>query len=287
MNSINAYILAADPTWLEHSVRSYYAHVRKIVVSYDRAGRGWTGAPIPVDECIQRLRAIDGEKKMEFVGGHFSGRVSDPMENDTLQRNTALRLAGEEARWVLQIDTDEWLPNVDPFLKAIQRADVLEIPALEWPMRVLYRRLSDDRFLEVCADGGDEHFEYIAPLAVRSGSRLSHSRRTGGRFLRAVVQGDQESIQLRRPLEMGESREVLLKGTDAIVHNSWARSPVELRRKISSWSHSGWRAWVYYVTRWLPSVWIWRSMKNVHPFFGDVWPALRIYPYSTPSGVFR
>jgi hypothetical protein len=283
MKRVNAYVLAADPTWLEHSVRTYYPHVHRIVVSYDRAGRGWTGAPIPVEECINRLRAIDGEDKMQFVPGHFSAPVKDPMENDTLQRNTALDLAGQGADWVLQLDTDEWLPSWGPFYAALRRAEALGLSALEWPMRVLYRRLADGEFLEVCAAGGLDHFEYIAPVAVRSGSHLVHSRRTEGSFLRPVVRGDQQSIQLKRPIETREVREKLLDSSQAIVHNSWARSPAELRRKLASWSHSGLRAWFYYGGRWLPSVWVWRWMRNIHPFFGEVWPALRRYPHQLPS----
>ena len=282
MNSVNAYILAADPTWLEQSVSAYYPKVRQIVVSYDRDGRGWTGAPIPVEECLSRLRAIDSEGKMRFVAGRFSAPVKDPMENDTLQRNTALSLASEGADWVLQLDTDEWLPLWEPFAEAMSRADALGLCALEWPMRVLYRRLADGQFLEVCAVGGYDHFEYIAPVAVRSGTHLVHSRRTDGTFLRSVVRGDQHSIQLHRPLGKGEVREALLDSSEAILHNSWARSPADLRRKLASWGHSGLRAWFYYVGRWLPSVWLWPRMRNIHPFFGEVWPALRIYPHSMP-----
>ncbi len=282
MNRINAYVLAADPTWLEASVRAYYPRVNRIIVSYDRSGRGWTGAPIPVDECVARLRAIDSEKKMEFIAGNFSAPASDPMENDTLQRNTALREAEKNADWVLQLDTDEWLPDVDVFFNAIHRAQTLNLPAVEWPMRVLYRNLSSGRALEVCAAGGREHFEYIAPVAVRSGSTLIHSRRTTGPFLRAVVKGDEESIQLKRPVADGEVREPLLLGAAAIIHNSWARSPAELRRKLASWSHSGPRAWIYYAARWLPSVWFWRWMRDLHPFFGGVWPALRVCQQQLP-----
>lgn len=275
---INAYVLAADPTWLERSVGSYYSHVDKIIVSYDRSGRGWTGAFIPVDECIGRLKAIDGDRKMHFVGGDFSAPVRDPMENDTLQRNRALGLAGEGADWVLQIDTDEWLPCCDVLIAAISRAEELGLPAIEWPMRVLYRRLGNGSFLEVCGQDQSDHFEYIAPIAVHAGTRLVHSRRTGGSFLRAVVRGDTRSIQLLRPFAPAEFREQLLEPIQAIVHNSWARSPRELRRKIRSWSHSGPRAWGYYGARWLPAVWFWPWMRNLHPFFGEVWPALRIYP---------
>ena len=108
MKRIKAYVLAADPTWLERSVGAYYPFVDEIVVSYDRSSRGWTGAPVPVEECLTRLRVLDGDGKMRFCPGDFSSPVQDPMENDTLQRGVALQLASQEADWVLQLDTDEW-----------------------------------------------------------------------------------------------------------------------------------------------------------------------------------
>jgi hypothetical protein len=283
LNRLHAYVLAADPTWLEASVLAYYPHVQKIVVSYDRGGRGWTGAPIPVQECLDRLRSIDGDRKMEFVPGCFSELVGDPMQNDTFQRNTALSQASIGADWVLQLDTDEWLPHPVPFLHAISRADELALDGIEWPMRVLYRTLGGGRVLEICSGDGLDHFEYIAPVAVRAGTRLVHSRRIAGGFLRAVARGDMQSTQLHRPPLTEERREVLLEPTSAVIHNSWARSPAQLRNKLSSWSHAGMRAWVYYAARWLPSVWLWRWMKNLHPYFGGIWPALRVCQQVIPE----
>ena len=55
----NAYILAADPAWIEASVRSYYDRVERIVVSYDEDGLGWTGVPLDIEQCLRRLRAMD------------------------------------------------------------------------------------------------------------------------------------------------------------------------------------------------------------------------------------
>ena len=49
---LTAYVLAADPAWVGISVLSYYDLVEEMVISYDENGKGWTGAPIPVDECI-------------------------------------------------------------------------------------------------------------------------------------------------------------------------------------------------------------------------------------------
>jgi hypothetical protein len=283
MRRIKAYVLAADPTWIEASVGAYYNFVDEIVVSYDRSSRGWTGAPIPVEECLTRLKVMDGDKKMRFVPGDFSAPVKDPMENDTLQRNVAIRLASQKADWVLQLDTDEFIPRPEALFDAVSRADSLGVPGIEWPMRVLYRRIKSGLALEVCAPDGCDHFEYIAPVLVRAGSVLEHSRRTGAGFLRAVVRGDSRSLQLGRPLETGEVRVACLDATDAILHNSWARHPGDLVRKLASWSHSGWGAWIHFVLRWLPSPALWRHQRNIHPFFGPVWPALRVCQVPLPA----
>jgi hypothetical protein len=283
MKRIKAYVLAADPTWLEQSVGAYYGLVDEIVVSYDRSSRGWTGAPIPVEECLTRLSVLDHRRKMRFVPGDFSSSVKDPMENDTSQRQVALRLASEDADWVLQLDTDEWLPAPAALFESIERADELQVEGVEWPMRVLYRRLPMGGALEVCATDGGDHFEYIAPVAVRAGSLLRHSRRIKGRILRAVVNGDSRSLQLTRPLEAGEVREERLGPNDAIFHNSWARSPVDLMRKLASWSHSGPSAWRHFFLRWLPSPLMWKRQRNLHPLFGPVWPSLRVCPFALPD----
>ncbi len=282
MRKIKAYVLAADPTWLELSVGAYYSRVEEIVVSFDRSGLGWTGSPVPVEECLTRLSVLDVDKKMRFVPGDFSSKVRDPMENDTRQRGIALQLASEGADWVLQLDTDEFLPVPDALFNAVQKADISGLEGVEWPMRVLYRGLEGGAALEVCAPDGGDHFEYIAPVAVRAGSRLRHSRRTSGSFLRAVVRGDSRSLQLKRPLEPGESREERLAPEEAILHNSWARTPLELARKLASWSHSSARAWRHYLLHWLPASFLWRVQRNVHPFFGPVWPALRVCPFYLP-----
>jgi hypothetical protein len=283
MRRINAYVLAADPTWIEWSVGAYYPHVREIVVSYDRSGRGWTGASVPTEECLTRLKALDHDHKMRFVPGDFSAPVADPMQNDTLQRNVALELASEGADWVMQLDTDEFLPRPEALLEAITRADAVGLDAVEMPMRVLYRAVNRQCALEVCSTDGMDHFEYIAPAAVRAGSRLLHSRQTRGGFLRAVVEGDSKSLQLTRPAGPGEVREEFLYSEEAVIHNSWARSPLELVGKLASWSHSSTRAWCHYLLRWMPAPLLWRYQRNLHPFFGSLWPALRICPLPLPS----
>lgn len=266
---LKAYILAGDPTWIEYSVKSYYPWIDELVVSFDPTGRGWAGGDLLLEECFSKLRALDVDQKIRWSAGYYSNLAANPMDNDTDQRREASSLASEEADWVLQIDTDEWLPDPARLVQVLKHAEALGMDGVEWPMRVLYRKLRSGRFLEVCSLSGREHFEYIAPIAIRSGSRLVHSRRVSGRVLRVEV-------DISAGGGAPESAPVRITPEQAIVHNSWGRSCSQMRRKLGSWSHAGARLWAYYWMRWLPAPCVWRWMRNLHPLHGPAWPALRL-----------
>ncbi len=281
---LTAYILAADPAWIEDSVNSYYDIVDEIIVSYDQSKRGWTGEYIPVDECLNRLRLIDRDHKLRLCPGDYARLDHTPMENDTNQRQAALSAAGADADWILQVDTDEVIPTTDALVKVIQAAAEQGISAVEWPMRVLFQRLRDGRFLEVCSLDGHDRFEYPGAVAVRPDAKLVDARRVGGVFLRPLVAGDDYSMQICRPTEQNESRQQLLTGADAILHFSWVRSASALRGKIASWGHSqGWRSWLFYYRYWLPAPRLWRTMHDFHPFARGLWPALKV-SQQVPAG---
>lgn len=274
---LHAYVLAADPAWIERSISAYYDLVDEIVVSYDRSGRGWTGAPVPVEETLERLDALDRDGKLRRVGGDYARAAATPIDCDTAQRQEALAEAGRGADWVLQIDTDEVLPRAGRLVEVLRHADDRGIDAVEWPMRVLFRSLRGGRFLEVCERDGRDRFEYPGPIAVRPGARLVDARRAEGPFLRPMVRGDDRSLQLiQRPAE-GETRAEMLAPEDAILHYSWAGSSERIRSKVSSWGHSsGRRSQAFYRLRWRPAPYVWRVMRDFHPFADGLWPALKI-----------
>lgn len=274
---LHAYILAADPAWVERSVLAYYGLVEQIVVSYDRSGRGWTGSPVPVQETLERLAAIDTDGKMRRVGGDFADLAGTAIESDTAQRQAALAEAEPGADWVLQIDTDEVLPRPERLLDLLAHARERRLEAVEWPMRVLFRSLRGGRFLEVCESDGRDSFEYPGPIAVRPGVRLVDARRADAAFLRPVVRGDDRSLQVTRPLEEREARAELLAPEEAILHYSWAGSAERVRSKVSSWGHNqGLRSSIFYQLRWRPAPYLWRGMRDFHPFARGLWPALKV-----------
>jgi hypothetical protein len=102
------------------------------------------------------------------------------------------------------------------------------------------------------------------------------------------VLGDDRSLQLRRPAGVDEVR--VAADIEPILHNSWARSPAVVRRKVASWSHSnGIRSWIYYFGTWLPAPLTWRWLHNVHPFADGLWPSLRpisVADYANPDARF-
>jgi hypothetical protein len=269
-----AYVLAADPTWIEKSVKAYYDQVEEILVTYDEAGIGWSGTRIESEDSIARLRAIDVAGKMRFVGGDFHNQPTAPA-GEVHQRQVALDSLAATADWVLQIDTDEVLPDADALITALHRADDRGLRAVEWPMRVLFRRLNSCVFLVVTGKDGRGHFEYPGPIAVRSGTTLRDARQADVPFLRPVVAGDDSSLQLTREPATGEDRGFTIEESQAILHNSWARSPAVVRRKVRGWSHNdGWRTWRHYLLTWLPSRYLWRWQHDLHPFSEGLWPRL-------------
>ena len=305
-----AYILAADPTWVRSSVLAYYAHVSRIVVSYDRNGLGWSGSPVPARRCIAALRAIDSDRKLRFVPGDFAGTHEDLMAAETAQRQAALDVAGLGADWVLQLDTDEVLPDAAALCRALAGVD-RRYEAVAWPMRVLYRRLRGGRYLEVAAEDGGLHVEYPGPVAVRAGATLHHARHPTGPVLKvpleppvravvvdvaaaeraavdvvAVERGAAPAAVLTSPASTGGGERVAAHAPSCptatpeqvIWHNSWARSPRSVRRKVLSWGHGGPEMLEYYQHVWLPSAKTWPHLRDLHPLDGPRWHHLRAAP---------
>lgn len=273
---IGAYVLAADPTWLRSSLERYYDQLDVLLVSASHSNRGWSGKPVAADACIALAESLDARGIVRVRrDGWFDADA--PMRAETAQRQAAIDEVGSEVDWVIQIDSDEVLPNFGSLRAVLKEAAELGVDAVDWPMRVLYRRLPDGRYLEVRSEKGGPRYEYPGPIAVRPGVTLVDARRTDSGFVRAVVRGDAESVQLQRPPEPTERRLEVLDEGDAILHNSWARTPRAVRAKIASWGHNqGLRSQLYYYGVWLPTPLRWRRMKNFHPFAPYLWPRLGI-----------
>lgn len=228
---LNAYVLAADPWWLEESVRSYYHLVDRIVVSYDQDATSWTGTPLPVEECLRRLRAIDVEGKCDYRPGHFARPDHEPLENDTHQRTVALGQASEGCDWVIQLDTDEVLQDPDTFRSCLAEAAGRGATGLEYPSRYLYARTPHGKFLEMSSRWWGTMGNYPGPVAVVAGTTPRHARQAEVDLFR--VDFSPHNTDPRHPFDAVVHRAV---SPDAgILHYYWVRSEENMVRK-TRWS---------------------------------------------------
>ena len=228
---INAYVLAADPWWLEESITAYYPAVDRIVVSYDQDATSWTGTPLPVEECLRRIRAIDTEGKCDFRPGHYSRLDVHPLENDTFQRGEALAAASPGSDWVLQLDTDEVIPDLGEFVSCVEEAHLRGAGGLEYPSRYLYARSGRGTFLEMSSPFWRTIGNYPGPVAVVAGTRPRHARQSDVGLFR--VDFSPHNTDPRHPRDAVVNRVIDRKA--GILHYYWVRSEENMRRK-AGWS---------------------------------------------------
>ena len=244
---INAYVMAADPAWIESSVLSYYNEIEKLFVSYDENSIGYTGRPIDVAQCLKRLKAVDSQGKMVFVPGHFARSDHAPMENETHQRQCILKEAAAGADWVLQLDTDEAMADPEEFLSCLREADEKGFGALNYPSRWLYKRLSYRHYLENCSRFWQIVASYPGSLAIKSSTQVNLARQTKEPTFH--VDFKPKSTDPARSEDTVVHR--VIRADQAIMHYSMVRSEKALRQKTETWSHATDRNWNPEIEKWL------------------------------------
>ena len=281
---LGAYILPGDTVWLRSSLMQYYDRIDDLVVLVPRSHCGWRGTPIPVDECLAIVKAVDVRGIARLVEGEWCD-PEDPLRADTAQRLDGVRALRDTVDWILQIDNDEVLMDPAALMAFVEEADRAGEVQVDWPLRTLFRQVAPATYLEVCSLTGETVVEY-APVAVRAGHDVVEVRRALGPVLRVVVEGDDRSLLIRRPAVPGERRVTGLQESQTILHNSWGRTPAEVWRKTRSWGHySGLKGIAYYVRVWWPARWTWRWMRDFHPFSQGLWPRLR--PFRVPPDLLQ
>ncbi|WP_069387942.1 hypothetical protein [Cellulosimicrobium cellulans] len=228
---LSAYVLVADPSFLGASLRAYYDHVDRIVLSYDATSTSWTGTPLPVDECLAVIKELDTDGKCVHAPGDYARPGTAPLDAETHQRQEALDLASQDADWVLQLDTDEVMLRPAAFLASLRRADGAGATALDYPSRWLYARVAPGRYLEASRRFGQPAASYPGPLAVRAGTRLVHARQVEGPHYRVDLGPWNTDPAHPHDVIVHE----VVGQEDAVLHFSWVRRPETMRQKFG-WS---------------------------------------------------
>ena len=233
-----AYVLLADAAWLEASILSYYDAVDKIVASYDEEYKGWSGVPVPVDECIRRLKAIDHERKVVWLPGRYRAAPGcHLMHEETAQRQAALDLAAEGSDWVLQIDCDEVVSDLTTLVDRISEAHRAGASGLEYPARYLNVRIGGRWYLEYAQRYGRTWPVIPGPIAVRQTARLQWARQISGKSLRCSWQNNGSSL-------------AAITKSQAIIHLAMIRTPEAMQWKSEASGHAADVDWGRRLAEW-------------------------------------
>lgn len=242
---VTAYVLAADPAWVEDSIRSYYDLVDRIVVSFDDSDTGWTGKPVEASGTVARIRAIDEAGKCDFFPGSHYRPGEHPLESETRQRRTALAAAADGADWVLQLDTDEIVPDLDVLAGSLRDAERRALQGVDFPARRIVQHVRGSWYLEDARRWSRLRGSYPGPIAVRPDATLTHCRQGPTQLFRLDLRhfNTDPSHPPTTPVH------AVLHPRQAIIHMSWVRTGSGLVAKVESFGHAD-QDWTDDVARW-------------------------------------
>lgn len=241
-----AYVMAGDPAWATQSVASYYDMVDRIVVSYDVDGLSWAGHPMEVDATIARMLAVDRDHKLELLPGRYAHPGRFTLDIETEQRQEALQLAGKDVDWVLQLDSDEVALAPARLAQSLVAADAAGAAALDYPLRHAYQRALDGRLLEHAQRGGGARAGYPGPLAIRSGTILSHCRQADVEHFRVDIAPHNTDPARAKDLPV----HAVISEDEAVLHLSWVRTEEQMRAKSKVSGHADNQDWDAALRRW-------------------------------------
>jgi hypothetical protein len=199
---VHGYILLGDPNWLEESLSSYYDLVDKIIAVYDVNGLSWSGVDIfdRISKCKSILCALDKDNKVEYLSGDFSVTDTKLMDAETAMRNAGVVQASMGSDIVLQIDTDEIVPDLHYFGSCLDLWYTSGEPGCEYAARWLYVRVFGYSFLEMSTRKLNYWDAIPGPVAIRSNQSVSYARQISGKCRRFSPLSKTDAIPIQKTI---------------------------------------------------------------------------------------
>jgi hypothetical protein len=242
------FCVAYDWYLLEYALPLIYADATVIGLSVDRDRISWSGNAYAFDETgFKKLIArLDPDRKIKVYEEDYHLPALTPMQNEVRQRNLMAKHLGENG-WYIQLDCDEYFLDFPAFVRYLRslptprtrRANIC------CPWIILYKQ-TDEGFLYV-DPVTDDRIEFMQ-IATREPS-YEYGRRNGDFNIYANF---------------------------SILHQSWARSRMEIQEKIINWGHSDHFDKEKYFSFWDKlNASNFDSAKDIHPVKPEEWPGLK------------
>jgi hypothetical protein len=117
MNKISVLsLISFDHSMLLESIATYLDAVDEVILGLDADRTTWAGQKFEVtDSFFSALKSLDNDNKVKIIEERFFEAGAQPVQNFTRVRN-ALSTKASEDSWLLSIDPDETILNLQEFI---------------------------------------------------------------------------------------------------------------------------------------------------------------------------
>lgn len=242
------FCISYDWELLQYAIPLIYDEADQICLSVDKDRISWNHLPFEFNESEfnQFVRSIDKDHKIRLFEADFHQENLIPKENEVRQRTLMADFMGQEG-WHIQLDCDEYFLNFKGFVDFLRRRPVNQDRVnICCALLIIFKKV-DEGFLVIAPETFAE-IEFC-PIATRF-PNYEYGRKNG--YFNIL--------------------------TDfAILHQSWARDPAEIRQKLSNWGHVG-----DYNPEEFFALWEnlsgenYTQLRNFHPIQAEVWSKLEL-----------
>jgi len=243
------FLVSYDYEYLRVSLPLVYPHANKISLAIDINRKTWAGNTFSISpDFFDWLKKIDTDHKISILEDDFYIPTLSTMENDTRERNMLGQFMGKGG-WHVQLDSDEYFYDFEAFTGYLRSKDhYLQNPE-KTPVTVaaywitLFKKL----------DHGYLYINSYEPFRLATNNPVYTSARNTG--------------------------QQTLYANFCVFHQSWARDPEAIHKKVKDWGHSNDFNTEAYLSFWdNVNEQNYTRFHNFHPLNGKSWKKLEYGP---------
>lgn len=237
------YLISYDYEFVKTSLPRIYPFVSEIIFAVDAEGKTWSGQDLEIPESFWKwIEEFDTERKITIYKDRFYLPELTAIACDTRERNLLGKRMGK-ADWYVQIDSDEYFVDFGAFVEKLKSLQV------NVPTSVLCRAITV--FKKV--DSGYLLADDSVHLTFATNNPVYHVAR----------HNDSENQQVY--------------WDDLVLHQSWARSPEEIYKKLTNWGHKDdFNTDSFYKLWNAIDEFNFYCLRNFHPLVPEMWPKLEL-----------
>ncbi len=202
------FLLSYDYKKLQISIPLVYEYADRIFIAQDENFTTWNGNKFEVEEdFFLWLKQIDTKNKIELYKDNFYVPELTAIQNDTRERHM-LSLKMGIGNWLIQIDSDEYIPDFKGFVTQLRKYDHYLDNPKKTPVQISGFHVDIYKYL-------DDGLLYVTNTC------------------KVLLATNYPNYKLAR-----QSYERVIYLNTLVFHESLARTEEELQFKLKNWGHN-------------------------------------------------